>query len=426
MGFYVRKSFKIGPVRLNLSKGGLGLSGGVTGARLGISSQGRTYVHGGRGGLYARKYFGATRRATTTRITTVSDTATIHEKTGATYETEPVALGPAPLRERLMRKPSPVARYHWLPVGATILMVVAAAIEAGSGARVIPFTTAAAMVFAWIILVGRARRRNRAGEKLGGLLLTCSGAGQPLGEEQRRRLERALQDPRVTPDDRRYQCEVAYLTALQKVVDDRTITKDELEFLTSLGRLIGLPDAFYAEARLEVFRESYLEAVADHDLTESEETVLEQMRSALAIPETVIEAELDMIQRLKELREIRSGNLPELKPSTNLQKSETCHFEDQGRILKERTLRSFQTAGHRYRVRSLAVDKEGTLFITNRRILLVHDGTTSIRLDRILDVDVDCDQNLLTIVKDGARTPTYITTPDSLRAGAVLAAVARL
>ena len=62
MGFYLRKSFRAGPIRFNLSKSGIGASFGVTGARAGVSSQGRTYVHGGRGGVYYRKSLGGGRR----------------------------------------------------------------------------------------------------------------------------------------------------------------------------------------------------------------------------------------------------------------------------------------------------------------------------------------------------------------------------
>ncbi|HEY5988731.1 MAG TPA: DUF4236 domain-containing protein [Streptosporangiaceae bacterium] len=54
MGFYIRKAFRIGPIRLNLSKRGLGASAGVPGARIGVDASGRPYVHGGRGGLYYR------------------------------------------------------------------------------------------------------------------------------------------------------------------------------------------------------------------------------------------------------------------------------------------------------------------------------------------------------------------------------------
>jgi hypothetical protein len=54
MGFYIRKAFNFGPLRLNLSRSGLGASFGVRGARIGIGPRG-SYVHMGRGGLYYRQ-----------------------------------------------------------------------------------------------------------------------------------------------------------------------------------------------------------------------------------------------------------------------------------------------------------------------------------------------------------------------------------
>lgn len=53
MGWYVRKAFNLGPLRLNLSRGGVGLSFGVRGARISTGPRG-TYVHAGREGLYYR------------------------------------------------------------------------------------------------------------------------------------------------------------------------------------------------------------------------------------------------------------------------------------------------------------------------------------------------------------------------------------
>jgi hypothetical protein len=55
VGFYIRKSFSFGPLRLNLSRSGLGASFGVTGARIGIKPSGSTYIQAGRGGLYYRQ-----------------------------------------------------------------------------------------------------------------------------------------------------------------------------------------------------------------------------------------------------------------------------------------------------------------------------------------------------------------------------------
>ncbi len=54
MGFYVRKAFSFGPIRLNLSRSGLGASFGVKGARIGVGPRG-TYIHAGRGGFYYRQ-----------------------------------------------------------------------------------------------------------------------------------------------------------------------------------------------------------------------------------------------------------------------------------------------------------------------------------------------------------------------------------
>jgi hypothetical protein len=54
MGLYIRKSLRVGPIRFNLSKSGIGMSAGIKGLRLGTGPRGN-YVHMGRGGLYFRQ-----------------------------------------------------------------------------------------------------------------------------------------------------------------------------------------------------------------------------------------------------------------------------------------------------------------------------------------------------------------------------------
>lgn len=58
MGFFVRKALRLGPVRFNLSKSGIGTSIGVRGLRVGQDARGRGYLFGGRGGLYFRERLG--------------------------------------------------------------------------------------------------------------------------------------------------------------------------------------------------------------------------------------------------------------------------------------------------------------------------------------------------------------------------------
>jgi hypothetical protein len=130
--------------------------------------------------------------------------------------------------------------------------------------------------------------------------------------------------------------------------------------------------------------------------------------------------------RLAEIRDIREGKLPVLEPQTKLQRDELCHFQGPGRLVKLKVVRRFQEEGRKHKVEGLTIEKEETLFVTSKRLLLLHDGTSSIGLDKILDVEVDLDRGLLSIVKDGAQKPVLFTTPDVQRAGAVLAAAARL
>lgn len=72
MSWYIRKSVKVGLVRFNLSKSGIGASVGIKGFRIGIKPNGKSYVHAGRGGLYYREEFGNNNQALVTQ--SVGDT----------------------------------------------------------------------------------------------------------------------------------------------------------------------------------------------------------------------------------------------------------------------------------------------------------------------------------------------------------------
>lgn len=58
MAFFFRKSIKIGPIWINFSKSGIGVSVGIPGARIGKTATGKTYVSGSAPGtgMGYRKY----------------------------------------------------------------------------------------------------------------------------------------------------------------------------------------------------------------------------------------------------------------------------------------------------------------------------------------------------------------------------------
>lgn len=59
MSWTFRKIFRFGPLRTTLSKGGVGMSWGIPGLRVGVSANGRKYITLGipGTGIYFTKYF---------------------------------------------------------------------------------------------------------------------------------------------------------------------------------------------------------------------------------------------------------------------------------------------------------------------------------------------------------------------------------
>jgi len=87
MGFYLRKSLRVGPLRFNLSKSGVGVSAGVRGLRLGSGPRGN-YVHMGRYGVYYR-------------ATLPSGSPRTHQPAATPFSSEPTPFEPAADRESL-------------------------------------------------------------------------------------------------------------------------------------------------------------------------------------------------------------------------------------------------------------------------------------------------------------------------------------
>jgi len=421
VGFYLRKSFRAGPVRFNLSKSGFGVSVGVTGARLGLSSSGRAYAHGGRGGLYYRKSLGGGgsrggRRggAQAGRASSVrSAPLELTEETGATYGApHSPADADASQPARVRRSPP---TYGWLALGAAVAGLLLP--------RPFPALVAAGVLSALVVLAVGRRMRRAAGDAYGRLLDAQVSAAAPIADEARSAIDAARRDRWLTPGDARYFEERAYLTLLEAATAN-AYDDPSLERVGEMERLLDLQPAFLHRARLDSYTRAHVEAVSDHDLTEAEEKALERARAAFGLTDEELADELILLDRLRELRAIRDGDLPVVDAATKLSRREVCHMESEGRILQKRLLRSFSRGGQRYKVRGFVIDKEGTLVVTSKRVALVHRGVTSIRNSRILDVEVDHDRQLLTLIRDGVATPTYLTTPDALRAGAIVAALA--
>lgn len=403
MGFYLRKSYRAGPLRVNLSNSGIGVSAGVRGARIGVSGAGRSYVHAGRQGLYYRSNLGAPQSRTRARAV-ASEPIEITEDTGVTFRKH------RPATENTHARGERKESTGWYIVLFGIAVVMSLFMQPAGWL----------LLALLLVLLGRRLHRRRATSLAERQLSSLVLPPRLLTDNAVEHIRAVLDGARLVPEDRALVVATAYRTALQHVLDDRVISDDEWQYLTSLEQVLDCAH-FAAEEKLTAFRAIYLEAIADQELTQDEETTLEHLRRRLGIAPEAVADEILTLAELREIRQIRAGRLPDLDPGVRLQKGESCHFVGEGRLLKSRILRTFQREGQKYKVRGFTIDKEGSLLITNQRILLVHSGTTSIRLDKVLDLELDHDERLLEITRDGAANPVYLTTPDAHRAAAVLA-----
>jgi hypothetical protein len=420
VGFFIRKAFRLGPLRLNLSRSGIGLSAGVTGARLGVTSRGQPYVFGGRHGLYVRENLGP--RLGSSRSRTAGGDGDhlgggpvrLYEDTGATYAEEAPIIPLADERQAVPASGGVTRAAGLVLLGGLILLVLDGPVAWIPGASLL-------LTGGWQAASGLRRKGEAARVRalLGGMIR--SGAWAPdVGEKLRLRGADGTAPP---PPWLRRELEAAFLEVCRTVASGERLDGQELELVHRLETLLGGASSFTRGARVDAFRSLASLLVADHDLTPEEERVLDQVREGLGLEPSEIEGELALLGRLRELRTIRDGDLPQVEVSVPLRQGETAHFEGEGRLLRERQLRRFQRNHIRYSVRGFTLDREGRLIITDRRVLLVDAGAYEIPVREVRDLEVDLDQNLLRITRDGRVNPVFLTAPDAMRAGAVLAAV---
>jgi len=437
MGFYLRKSLRFGPIRLNLSKSGLGISAGVKGARLGLNARGRAYVHAGRYGLYYRKMLpaggagaGERRGRAGGGRGSAGPPIELEEPTDATYPADG-ALASSAARNgsasALATAPwapaggANTTTWGWVAVGSAFVLLLGL----GSGALgEVGLAGLALAVSGGAVLTGRAQRRAVQGleKELAELLGRAPGPDAATPSQ----LQQAIAAAPLSEEERAFERRRVYHALLKAAIADGRVDEAEAKQLEAVATALALDAGFLAEARHAAYHEAFLEAVADHELTPEEEQGLAATREQLGIAPEAIQAERATLTALRALREIRQGQLPRVACSQRLRKGEVCHYQGEARLLARRVLRRRQREGRKVVVRGLVVKKEGTLFITDRRLLLVHTGTTSIPFAKLLDLEVDPERNLLTLTKDGAVHPIFLSVPDAPRAAAILATAAGL
>ncbi|MFP4064292.1 MAG: DUF4236 domain-containing protein [Bacteroidales bacterium] len=400
MSVYLRKGLNFGPLRLNLSKGGVGLSGGVKGARVGLSPKG-AYVHGGRHGLYYRKYASKGRKSTGGSRSRSDGEVRIFVDTGLTYRSKSGA-GPS----EMPKLPLPPRR----PALVTVLFVAGALLAlAGIGNNDwLLFIPALLLIFGGILLEKRHHKQASRARKTF------------------RSIDRELDERGPVPDilgalhaagvpDRwktwlHYHVFARFLDAYFE--DPDYIQPAEVEALE--GEL-SLPWQHIIQMKAGAFSDFVEEVVEDHVVSPEEEQQLSRLREELRIPAEKVEWELNMVRQLCELRDAMEAPPEPVEADIPLKNNETCYFRTEGRLLKEKILQQYQRDRVRFKEVGYVVDMEGEIYLTDSRLLIVGQGSRSYPRNRILDTTLSLEDHTLQLTLDGRKSPLILSAPDLAR-----------
>jgi hypothetical protein len=376
MGFYVRKSFRAGPIRLNLSKSGFGASIGVKGLRIGSGPRG-SYIHAGRGGLYYRQKLDS----------------------GNKYQSSsPDITGVLGIIGTIIALIIAIFAIQWFVENPVVL--IAAIIVAGLITGFIFYKKKA---------ISKAIQDYK--KELDNVFVLES---KEFNKDFLLKLKTKLANNNITSEVESIEKNI-YTALLDKIIDDNEVTPAEKNAIQSLESVVSISDLYKKETKLEIFKSYYMNAIEDRLITDSEINTLLSIIKGLGIEPSEIKNEMQTVKEIIRIQSLKHPLSPISTLPITIQKSEIAFYSANGKVLSKKKAPRNSSSEYEYGVR-----REGNLVVTNKRVLVVSDGTTSVDISDILDVDVDIDNNFIIISKGKSDTPTIIQTDEALYCGKII------
>lgn len=374
MAWSLRKSFKVGPTRINLSSRGIGYSVGVRGLRVGTSSSGRGYVRGGRGMLRYQAALGSSAQS---------------------LAGPPAYSGPAFGGCRVSM------------IGGLILGPVLLAIQNNTTRLIVAGSVVALVLVAMGLRKAAAMRREReeaarqeAIEALNEAVSALLTNPTPSEADARRVSERRREVGELPGGVEQY--EAAYRSAVADAVADQKVSPEERTRLERLARGLGLSRDFVQRSNLGGFVEGFYALIGDGKLTEDEDEKLKALRAAFSIPEAQITAQLAKADQLRRARGVEQADkLEPVAVDVKLGKSESAFY-----AVPAAEMRFYMASD-----RDFEPVKSGTLYVTDQRLLFVGDGSNSIKLQKVLRLGMEprrAGGEVVSLAIDGRKTPYYL------------------
>ncbi|TRO83884.1 DUF4236 domain-containing protein [Trichloromonas acetexigens] len=407
MGFFIRKSFRAGPIRFNLSKSGIGVSAGVKGARVGVGPRG-AYVAGGRGGLYFRETIGGSSARSGNRISSTSvqaprGTGELFDEfldTGLTYES-PIKKSTLHIKQP-PALPEPKSFKATLVIGIIFLLI---SLLNFSPKNPPIFSIIVTIVFlgtsAYFILYNKDVKQHAELTKqfLEKLFKIVEEGKKPPSTYIPESLSNASSNFKKHYSNKAIR---AYIASFCNEV----IAEKELE--TAKMKLEISNDEFL-NAKLHVFSNLFDTYLEDGELDVEEEASIKSVAKKLNIPRETIESEMQVISVMSSIREDVNSALSPIETPLPLQKGEICYYRSDAKILKEKTLSTQTISGTKYKKKGFDIEKEGTAYLTNKKIAIVGAGVYTIPISKIVDVVLNIENSIIELSLDNRKTSLYLT-----------------
>jgi hypothetical protein len=394
MSVFLRKSFGSGPLRLNLSKSGLGLSGGITGARVGIGPKG-AYVHGGRKGVYYRKF--APKTPNRKSSASAASEHTFFVDTGLTYKNA---------------KPKAEPKIHQLPelpeAGLGIIMLFVTGFLffimglIFSSATVLILGLLSAIVAIAYISLNTSRKAK----------------AKKLYKQLYHDIENEVEPEKLIIERKKAGLTANYCFWLDynffKLIHTKFYENPDYISPVELQEIeaeIKLPENIRKIIKREGFSNFLEEVLKDHVISPDEEEKLNELQNTLNLKDSDIPNEKSLIECMCNMREALIKPLKPQNIDLRLKENENCYYKSEGRLVKEKVMNRFQRNRIKYKEVGYDVDMEGQILITDSRILIAGSGSRSYDLKRIMDITLSVEDHTVHLMIDGRKSPLIFALP---------------
>ena len=190
-----------------------------------------------------------------------------------------------------------------------------------------------------------------------------------------------------------------YRRLIQDIVSDCQLTDLEQRGLEAFERVIAISSDAKSQVRRAGFLRAVELAVADGVLTAAEDAGLNRIREVFQIDADAVKDLLALQDQLRRAQSVRTEPLCPISCDIKVRRTEICYWQG------EATEQMLKAAGKRHSGKQVQDLRAGTLYLTSERFLFVGNGSLSIPISNMLDLEVTEDKAAVTVISDKRKSP---------------------